>query len=359
MVKVAFPFVEKNTSKGRVYLRYRRNGRRVSLPSDPTSKEFYEAYHRIHSSFEDSGKPSPAADSVTVIIDAFKKSSDFLDLSRSTQANYKTHLRIIDECLGNEPIQAINRRIVLAFRDMMLTKPTEPVDENGNKPTYPARANYAGEVFRRLLSFAFDRGYILFNPATRPGKVKTGSYRPWTEADIEAFREIAPPHIILALDIALHTGQRLGDILNMTWSQITDDGGVRLTQGKTGAELWLPLHHKLAATLETHKKASTSTHIVTTAAGKPYKPDHFKHEWKRWADKAGLQGLVFHGLRKTATGNLAEAGCTSEQIKAITGHKTDRMVSHYVAGAKQKERAKAAMKKLETAQLIFDELPNS
>lgn len=63
--------------------------------------------------------------------------------------------------------------------------------------------------------------------------------------------------------------------------------------------------------------------------------------------KAGLQGLVFHGLRKTATGNLAEAGCTSEQIKAITGHKTDRMVSHYVAGAKQKERAKAAMKKLE------------
>ncbi|MGE4352188.1 MAG: tyrosine-type recombinase/integrase, partial [Bdellovibrionales bacterium] len=94
------------------------------------------------------------------------------------------------------------------------------------------------------------------------------------------------------------------------------------------------------------------THIITTAAGKPYKPDHFKHEWKRWTDKASLQGLVFHGLRKTATGNLAEAGCTSEQIKAITGHKTDCMVSHSVAGAKQKERAKAAMKKLETAQLI-------
>ncbi|MDD2324800.1 MAG: hypothetical protein PHW63_02140 [Alphaproteobacteria bacterium] len=63
-----------------------------------------------------------------------------------------------------------------------------------------------------------------------------------------------------------------------------------------------------------------------------------------------MKALVFHGLRKTATGNLAEAGCTSEQIKAITGHKTDRMVSHYVAGAKQKEPAKAAMAKLDNVQ---------
>ena len=350
MVKIAFPYIERNISKGRVYFRYRRNGLRYPLPSDSASKEFYEAYHRIHSGFEVGSKPAPSPDSVAVVIDLFKKSSDFLDLSHSTQANYKTHLNVIDNCLGNEPIQAINRRIVLAFRDMMLTKPDDVADADGNKPTYPARANYAAEVFRRLLSFAFDRGYVSFNPAVRPGKIKTGSYKPWGETDIEAFRKVAPPHILLALDIALYTGQRLGDILNMTWKQITDDGGIRLIQGKTGAELWLPIHYRLAATLEKHKEGHTSTHIVVTTAGKPYKADHFKHEWKRVADSAGLQGLVFHGLRKTATGYLAEAGCTSEQIKAITGHKTDHMVSLYVAGAKQKERAKAAMEKFEAVQ---------
>lgn len=44
---------------------------------------------------------------------------------------------------------------------------------------------------------------------------------------------------------------------------------------------------------------------------------------------------------------LAEAGCTTDEIKAITGHTTSRMVEHYTKGADQKKRASAAILKLE------------
>ena len=115
----------------------------------------------------------------------------------------------------------------------------------------------------------------------------------------------------------------------------------------------------MAVTLEEHKKARTSTHVVTTAAGKPYKARHFKAEWAKVTEKAKLSGIVFHGLRKTAAVNLAEAGCTHDQIKAITGHQTDAMVSHYTAGTTQKKQALAAMKKLESAQPNVHKLPNS
>ncbi|MDD4616498.1 MAG: tyrosine-type recombinase/integrase [Alphaproteobacteria bacterium] len=89
---------------------------------------------------------------------------------------------------------------------------------------------------------------------------------------------------------------------------------------------------------------------MTTAKGVPYKSRHFKQDWAKASKKAGIEGAVFHGLRKTAAKCLAEAGCTAEQIKSITGHKTDAMVSHYTAEANKKKLAIQAMEKLESAQ---------
>jgi integrase len=46
-----------------------------------------------------------------------------------------------------------------------------------------------------------------------------------------------------------------------------------------------------------------------------------------------LNGAQFentlHGLRKNATINLLEAGCSNTQVKTITGHSTDVMVNLY------------------------------
>jgi integrase len=60
-----------------------------------------------------------------------------------------------------------------------------------------------------------------------------------------------------------------------------------------------------------------------------------------------LKGLVFHGLRKAAAVRLAEAGCSTHEIAAITGHETLAMVELYTKGAEQKRRAVAAIQKLE------------
>jgi len=93
------------------------------------------------------------------------------------------------------------------------------------------------------------------------------------------------------------------------------------------------------------RKAET---VLTSATGQPFKADHFKHQFKDATRKAGLlDDLVFHGLRKTAAVRLAEAGCTTEQIKSITGHRTDDMAAYYARQANQRVLAKAAMGKFE------------
>jgi integrase len=63
---------------------------------------------------------------------------------------------------------------------------------------------------------------------------------------------------------------------------------------------------------------------------------------------AGLPlGISAHGLRKAMCRRLAEAGCSANQIAAISGHATLREVGRYTKAADQRRMAKAAMSAIE------------
>ena len=65
-------------------------------------------------------------------------------------------------------------------------------------------------------------------------------------------------------------------------------------------------------------------------------------------DAAGLpQECVLHGIRKAAARRLAEAGCSTRQIMAITGHKSFAEVARYTREAEQERGAAAAIALLE------------
>ncbi len=86
--------------------------------------------------------------------------------------------------------------------------------------------------------------------------------------------------------------------------------------------------------------------IVHRANGQPYTGNGFSTIWQREQDRLKCHGLPFHGLRKNATTALVEAGCSVQQVQAITGHATLERVAHYSRGADQKRLAKEAMRKL-------------
>jgi integrase len=56
-----------------------------------------------------------------------------------------------------------------------------------------------------------------------------------------------------------------------------------------------------------------------------------------------------HGLRKAACRRLAEAGCSANEIMAISGHATMKELVRYTAAADQARLARNAMAKAVTA----------
>ena len=72
-------------------------------------------------------------------------------------------------------------------------------------------------------------------------------------------------------------------------------------------------------------------------------------EIRKLMKKTGHVGYSLHGLRKNATIELLEAGCTPDEVKAITGHITTQMIEKYGRAVSKRRQAKAAIVKLTDA----------
>jgi integrase len=113
-------------------------------------------------------------------------------------------------------------------------------------------------------------------------------------------------------------------------------------QSKTGAVLQIPVHAELRAVID----ATPGEHLtfVTTKTGKPYSGNDFSEQFRAWCDAAELPKTCSpHGLRKAACRRLAEAGCSANEIAAISGHATLSEVQRYTKAADQARMARNAM----------------
>ncbi len=117
-----------------------------------------------------------------------------------------------------------------------------------------------------------------------------------------------------------------------------------MTQDKTGAFLKAPVRPKLEASMTSMQR--TNLTFLLTEAGAPFSAAGFGNWFRDRCNEAGLRHCSAHGLRKACATRLANAGCTPEQIKSITGHKTLSEVARYTKAADQDRNAKQAMANL-------------
>jgi len=262
------------------------------------------------------------------------------------------------EFTGVKPItQATYRNIIERFRKEHGTKRVASLERKhvkaiiGNLSATPSAANHLLDRLKVLMTFAIDMGYRRDDPTHRLKgfKISGEGYHTWTEGEIARFlvRHPAGSKARLALLLMLHTGQRRADAVQLGWHHVA---GIKISvrQQKTDERLTIRMHPALRAVLRRLPK--TSKTFIATEYGKPFTAAGFGGWFRDRCDEAGLRNCSAHGLRKAAARRLAEAGCSNQQIKSITGHKTDREVARYTAAADQVRLADQAMDALEGAQ---------
>jgi integrase len=263
---------------------------------------------------------------------AYRQSPEWLGLAEATRRTYSVYLRDIER-LQNEPVERITRRILLGLRDAIAA----------------TRGAGASTGFLRtasaLFGWAVERQWIEHSPAHRIRSLPGGHLPAWSADQADAAIAALPEPLRRVVVLALYTGQRRGDLIALPWTAY-DGSTIKLRQQKTGARMTIPVHPNLKVELDAWRSAATSTMILTTAHGLPWKPQHVSHMLPIAMERIGLPPLNVHGLRKLAAARLADAGCSMHEIAAITGHRSLSMVQLYTASADQERLAGAAIIRL-------------
>jgi integrase len=316
---------------GTVFHYFRRPGyKRVRLPGLPGSREFLAAYQdaleQPHMQIDTTrSKPGTVAAAVA----AYLLSPQFSSLADGTRIARRAILQHFRDDHGDKPIAAMPTKFIALVL--------------GTKRPHAAR-NYF-KAIRALCQFAVEVEMIPSDPTQgiKLPKVKTEHRRPWTETEIEQYARAHPvgSKARLAFSLGLYTIQRLGDVRRMGPQHIRS-GELSVRQSKTGTALTLPVLPQLQSIID----ATPCEHMtfLVTKSGRPYSSNDLSGQFREWCNEAGLpKGCTFHGLRATGCTRLADAGCSTHEIAAWSGHMTLKEVERYTKSANQKRLAVSAM----------------
>ena len=145
----------------------------------------------------------------------------------------------------------------------------------------------------------------------------------------------AGPALACMMDMALITGQRIGDLLAMRWDHL-GDGGIAVTQGKTGASMLITWTPALRAAVEQcaalgRADFARTGYLLKTHTGSGYTYSGMRSAWVRYCRKAGVKGLTVHDLRGAA-GVEIEQTQGREAARKLLGHATQRTTAIYTSG---------------------------
>ena len=146
-----------------------------------------------------------------------------------------------------------------------------------------------------------------------------------------ALREALPQHLKGMVTFAYKSGWRVAEITGLTWNQVdVKHAVVRLEAGTTKNDEGRTIY------LDDELMAVFRDQFSNRQLGCPYvfhrqgtKIGRFDKSWRRACKNAGVEGRIFHDLRRTAVRNMVRAGVNERVAMTISGHKTRSVFDRY------------------------------
>ena len=329
-------YVKLYESNGTIYAYYRRQGLQFRIEGEPGTKQWLENYDAIHSRYQSGAEnTAPQPGTLAVAIVDYKKSERFKILADSTQRTYHWHLGILSEQLGHLPLASFTRRTIVKLQTKIAEKT-------------PRNAVERVKLLKNVFEIACDLGEIDSNPAKgvrAPVGYKPRQFEAWTEEQIQTFLTHARPVLRRAVAVALYTGLRRSDLVQLRLSNIKN-GWIETRIKKTSGLVEIPIHSELASEL-TREMPTASLLLLPTARGREWSPNKLSDAVREECLRLRISpNPPLHGLRRNAIIRLLEAGCTREEVMSITDQ-SERMVKHYAGRRHKRALAKSAILKLE------------
>jgi integrase len=309
---------------GRIwYIQYYDHGRKISESSRYEDREQAENLLKDRMAGIASGRevtPSKAtvADLCGLVLADYR-----LRKRRDTQHvewRFKAH---IEEALGSIRASRLTAAQIRGY-----------VEDRRKADASDATINRELAILRRAFTLAMRED---------PPLVRRGPYVPKLEEDnarqgflepeqYERLLEELPVRLKALFVCGYHTGARKGELRKVRWEQVDFDAALlRLSAGQTKGKKarTLPIYGDMERWLRFQQNdCPNGCPWVFFGAHKQAVSLHLPG-WKKACERAGLPGLLFHDLRRSAVRNMKRAGVQDKVAMEISGHKTRAIFDRY------------------------------
>ncbi len=294
-----------------VYYYNASNNKRIPLGDNLNEARIEWAKH------ENAGAPSGCFRQVV----AEWKVEELLARGRYTQAQYLKYLAELDAAFGHIPLE----HIVPVLCQQYLSQRSAKVMANRELALLSTIFNWARRTGRT-------------NAANPLGGVKRNKEAPRkvyvTDEQFALGYAAAPPWLQDAMDLALFTGQRPGDVLKMTRQDVRD-GCLWITQDKTGARLRIEVVGRFKDALErilTRSRTVQSVYLVADDKGQRVTVDRLQ---KAFQVARGSMLWQFREFRKKTATDVDELR-GAQRLLGHANETTTARVYRQVKGEKVK-----------------------
>ena len=298
---------------------------------------------------DDSGITSEAHRHTLAELIAQYRAQVLPELRPTTQRPYQTHLAWWEAKLGALHLNEIHPHRIAACRDELT--------RSGKAPATVLR--YLATLASVLTAGVQRWNWLTDSPMRQIHKptVRNNRARFLDEQELDSLLDAChrseSPDLLLAVLLAISTGARQGEIMNLRWRDIdwprhllqlragvdtTTKGGAR--SASLAAEV-LPLlkaRHEAFQAREALAKVPSrdpGAELVFPSRVSRSAPVNLRRPFMTALARAGITGFVWHDLRHSAASFLAKDGASLVEIGAVLGHRsanTTKRYSHLVEG---------------------------
>lgn len=309
---------------GRIwYVQYYDHGRKVSESSHFTDREQAEDLLKQRMADIVSGRdvaPSKAtvADLCGLVLADYRlrKRRDL----KTVEWRYKAHL---ETTLGSIQASRITAAQIRGY-----------VEDRRKAAASDATINRELSILRRAFTLAMRED---------PPLVRRSPYIPKLEEDnarqgflepeqYEKLLEELPVPLKALYVCAYHVGARKGELRKVRWEQVDFDASlIRLSAGQTKGKRArvLPIYGDMERWLKSQRSDCPEGCPWVFFGAHKRTVSHHLPGWREACERAGLPGLLFHDLRRSAVRNMKRAGVQDKVAMEISGHKTRAIFDRY------------------------------
>jgi site-specific recombinase XerD len=247
---------------------------------------------------------------------------------KSEPRHYRGYFNRLKACFGGRTLAEITPKLIVEYKARRYAAGLKPASINRELASLKKAFNLAMREWE----------WCRENPVSKVSMEQENNKRDrWLSVEEEPrLLQGCAPWLHDLVTFALHTGMRMGEILELTWWGVdVNRRTVMVVRSKNGERRTIPINETVMSVLKQKSKVrSLRTDLVfCSQTFTSMEAGHLRRSFRVALRKARIDDFHFHDLRHTFATRLVQAGVDLYKVQRLLGHKspimTQRSAHHY------------------------------